>query len=388
MSEAFIIDAVRTPVGRRDGTLSHVRADDLAAIPIRALVQRTGIDPALVDDVVMGCVTQVGEQGANIGRIAAMIAGLPMSVTGTSVNRMCGSSLQAVSFAAMGVASGFQDLVIAGGVESMSRVAMGSDMFYKGQMVPPSPELSWRTTVVPQGTSAELVARRFELTRDELDAFSYESHRRAAEADDAGRFGPEIVAVDVQTPAGPVHFAHDEGIRRDTSIERLGKLKPAFQEDGVVTAGSSSQIADGAAAVLVASEAAVQQYGLTPRARVVSVATAGVDPTIMLTAPIPATRMALARAGMHVGEMDVVEINEAFASVALGCGRALEFDFERTNIFGGAIALGHPLGATGAKLVTRTLNLLEQTGGRYGLITMCIGFGQGITMILDREIYV
>jgi len=380
MGEAYIVDVLRTPVGRKKGALSGVRADDLAALPIRALVDRVGVDPAAIDDVVLGCVTQVGEQGLNIARNAALIAGLPVEVTGTSVNRMCGSSQQALNFAAMGVASGHQDLIIAGGVESMTRVPMSSDMFLNGEMVPPSPALSWKYTIVPQGISAELVAQRFELGRDELDAFSLESHRRAGAADDRGAFAKEIVPVQL---AGGT-FEHDEGIRRETTIDKLRSLKPAFREDGVITAGSSSQISDGASMALVASERAVKIHGLRPRARIVAMATVGVDPTIMLTGPIPATRKALAKAGLSVADLDAIEINEAFASVALGCGRALELDFAKTNVYGGAIALGHPLGASGTRLLATLLSVLDERKGRYGLATMCIGFGQGIATIIER----
>ena len=258
MSVAYIIDAVRTPIGRYKGALSGVRPDQLAAATLNALISRTGVDPALIEDVVLGCVTQVGEQGLNIARIAPLVAGFPVDVTGTSVNRMCGSSQQALNFAAMGVASGFQDLVIAGGVESMTRVPMGSDMSLNGEPALPGPELSWRFNIVPQGISAELVAKRFGLGRAELDSFALESHRRAAFAQDQGWFDAEITPV--QTAAGPI--SRDEGIRRDSSLERLGKLKPAFQTDGVITAASSSQISDGASAVLLASEAAVRRYGL------------------------------------------------------------------------------------------------------------------------------
>ncbi|HNH46393.1 MAG TPA: thiolase family protein, partial [Myxococcota bacterium] len=343
MSVAYIIDAVRTPIGRYKGALSGVRPDQLAAATLNALIGRTGVDPALIEDVVLGCVTQVGEQGLNIGRIAPLVAGFPVDVTGTSVNRMCGSSQQALNFAAMGVASGFQDLVIAGGVESMTRVPMGSDMSLNGEPALPGPELSWRFNIVPQGISAELVAKRFGLGRGELDSFALESHRRAAVAQDNGWFDGEITPV--TTEAGPVQ--RDEGIRRDSTLERLGKLKPAFQQDGVITAASSSQISDGASAVLLASEAAVRRYGLRPRAKVVAMATAGVDPTLMLTGPIPATQKLLARTGLSIGDIDAVEINEAFASVVLGCGQALKLNFDRTNVHGGAIALGHPLGASG-----------------------------------------
>lgn len=375
---AYVIDAVRSPIGRGGHGYKDVRPDVLAGEVLKALAQRTGIDPATVEDVVMGCVTQVGEQGLNIARNAALLAGFPVDVTGTSVNRMCGSSLQAINFAAMGVASGFQDLVIAGGVESMSRVPMGSDMMLNGSMVTPAPELSWRYSIVPQGTSAELVARRFGLTRSELDSFSLESHVRAARAQDSGWFDDEIVAV--------CGLSKDEGIRRDTSLERLAKLKPAFAADGLTTAGSSSQISDSAAAVLIASEEAVRRYGLKPRAKITAIATAGVDPTIMLTAPIGATRKALAQARLEVGDIDAVEMNEAFASVVVGCSRELELDPARVNVHGGAIALGHPLGASGARLIATLLGVLERTGGQRGLATMCIGFGQGITTIIDRDV--
>ncbi len=379
MGSAYIVDAVRTPLARvskGSSALSHLRADQLAAHVLRALVDRVGIDPAVVEDVVMGNVTPVGEQGLNIGRNAALIAGFPVDVTGVTINRMCGSSQQAVNFAAMGVASGFQDLVLAAGVECMSRVPMGSDMFLNGIAVTPAPELSWRYTIVPQGISAELVAERFGLTRPELDAYSVESHRRAAAAQDGGAFDREIVAVGEVT--------RDDGIRRGSTIEDLARLKPAFKQDGVVTAASSSQITDGAAAVLVASERAVKEYGLRPRAKILAMATAGCDPTIMLTAPIPATKKALAQAGLSIGDVDAVEINEAFATVALGCGRELGLDFAKTNVHGGAIALGHPLGASGARLFATLLGVLERSGGRIGLSTMCIGYGQGITTVIER----
>ena len=387
MGHAYIIDAIRTPMGRKNGSLSNVRSDDLAAVTLKAIVERSGVDPNEIEDVVMGCVTQVGEQGLNIARNASLAAGYPVDVTGTSVNRLCGSSQQAFNFAAMGVASGHQDLVVAAGVESMTRVPMGSDMFLNGEMAMPSDAVQWRFSIVPQGISAELVAQRFELGRTELDEFSLESHSRAAAAQDAGRFDREIVGLDVQTEEkGEFFFDKDEGIRRGSTIEKLASLRPAFQDDGVITAASSSQISDGAGAILVASEAAVKKYGLKPRAKVTSVATAGVDPTIMLTAPIGATRKALGKAGLGIGEMGVIEINEAFASVALGCGRALEFDFDKVNVNGGAIALGHPLGCSGVRLLTTLLHAMEDRDQRYGLSTMCIGFGQGIATIIDRDV--
>jgi acetyl-CoA acetyltransferase family protein len=387
MPEAYIIDAVRTPVGRRNGALAGVRADDLAAATLAEIVTRTGVDPKDLDDVVMGCVTQVHEQGVNVSRNAALIAGFPVGVTGTTVNRLCGSSQQAINFAAMGVASGHQDLVIAAGVESMSRVSMGADMFLQGEMVIPSPKMSWKYNIIPQGLSAELVAERFGLNREELDAYSYESHQRAAKADDAGKFEREIVNVGVHTEdQGDFAFSNDEGIRRSTTMEKLASLKPAFREDGIITAASSSQISDGSAAILIASKAAVEKYGLKPRAKIVSMATSGVDPTIMLTAPISATRKALERAGLSVNDLGAIELNEAFASVAVGCARELKMDFDKVNVYGGAIALGHPLGASGARLMTTLLNVLEDKDERYGLSTMCIGFGQGIATVIDRHV--
>lgn len=387
MGEAYIIDAVRTPVGRRNGALSGVRADELAAATLSEIINRTGVDPSELDDVVMGCVTQLHEQGINVARNAALIADFPVGVTGTTVNRLCGSSQQALNFAAMGVASGHQDLVIAAGVESMSRISMGSDMFLQGEMVTPSPKMSWKYNIIPQGLSAELVAERFDLSREDLDAYSYESHQRAAAADDAGKFDRETVSMDVHSEEkGDFSFGNDEGIRRSTTLEKLGTLKPAFKEDGVITAASSSQISDGSAAIMIASKAAVEKYGLKPRAKIVSMATAGVDPTIMLTAPIGATKRALSRAGLTVGDLGAVELNEAFASVALGCGRELGMDFAKVNVYGGAIALGHPLGASGARLMTTLLNVLEDKDERYGLSTMCIGFGQGIATIIDRDV--
>ena len=387
MGEAYIIDAIRTPVGRRNGALSNVRADDLAAATLGEIVNRTGIDPNTIDDVVMGCVTQVHEQGINVARNAALIAGFPVDVTGTTVNRLCGSSQQALNFAAMGVSSGHQDLVIAAGVEHMTRITMGSDMFLQGEMVTPSPKMSWKYNIIPQGLSAELVAERFELTRAELDEYSLESHKRAAAADDAGKFSNETIAVDVKTEEkGAFSFANDEGIRRSTTLEKLATLKPAFREDGMITAASSSQISDGSAAILLASKDAVQKYGLKPRAKIVSMATAGVDPTIMLTAPIGATRKALERARLTIDDLGAIELNEAFASVALGCSRALGLNLDKVNVYGGAIALGHPLGASGARLMTTLLNVLEEKDERYGLSTMCIGFGQGIATIIDRNI--
>jgi acetyl-CoA acetyltransferase family protein len=385
MTQAWIVDAIRTPIGKKGGALSRIRPDELAAVPLRALVERTGVAPSAVEDVVMGCVTQVGEQGLNIGRLAALIAGFPKEVPGTSVNRQCGSSQQAVHFAAQAVMAGAMDLVIGAGVESMSRVEMMSDVFYKGEPKMPSDELTWRYTIISQGNSAELVAKRYGIGRQEMDAFAVESHRRAAAALDAGAFGAEITPVQTVDEAGErVSVAQDEGIRRDTSMERVGKLKPAFQEDGVVTAASSSQISDGSAAVMVASDDAVARLGLRPRARVVAMAVTGVDPTIMLTGPIPATEKVLKKAGLSIGDIDAFEVNEAFAPVVLAWAKATGASLERTNVLGGACALGHPLGASGARLLTTLTNVLERRGGRYGLSTMCIGFGQATATIIER----
>ncbi len=385
MATAYIVDAIRTPIGKKKGGLSRVRPDDLAAVPLQSLVERTGIDAGDVEDIVMGCVTQVGEQGLNIGRTAPLIAGFPKEVTGTSVNRMCGSSQQAVNFAAMAVLSGAHDLVIGAGTESMSRVEMGSDMFYKGEPKLPSEKLTWRYTFVQQGVSAELVAQKFGITRPELDAYALESHRRAAAAQDAGHFEREIVPVDTVDEDGhAVTITADEGIRRGTTLEKLASLKTPFLDDGVITAASSSQISDGASALLVASEDAVKRFGLTPRAKIISMSVAGVDPTIMLTGPIPATKKALAKAGMGMGDIDIFEVNEAFASVVLGWAKATEADLDKVNVYGGACALGHPLGASGARLLTTLLNALETEDKQVGLSTMCIGFGQGIATIIER----
>ncbi len=383
MGTAYIVDAIRTPVGRKNGSLSGVHPVELGAVPLRGLLRRTGLDAALIEDVVYGCVTPVGEQGANVGRLCALEAGFPVTTTGVQLNRMCGSAQQAIHFAAMGVASGFQDLVIAGGVESMSRVPMASDLFLNGQMTTWSKELSWKYSIIPQGQSAELIARKWGLTRQELDEFSLQSHQRAAAAYEAGWQTPEFEPVVFD---GKTLLAHDEGVRKESTIEKLASLKPAFSETGVITAASSSQISDGAAAVLLASEAAVKKYGLKPRAKVISMAVAGVDPTIMLTGPIPASRQALAKAGLGIGDMDTIEINEAFASVVLAFGRDLEVDWKKVNPQGGAIANGHPLGASGAKLMTTMINTLERTGGRYGLQTMCIGFGQATATIIDMKV--
>ncbi|HEX9765467.1 MAG TPA: thiolase family protein [Nitriliruptorales bacterium] len=387
MNDPVIVDAVRTAVGRRDGMLKGTHAVDLAAHMLRALVERTGIDPAQVDDVIMGCVTQVGEQAGNIARNAVLSAGLPASVPGTTVDRACGSSQQALHFAAQGVAAGAYDTVIAAGVESMTRLPMGASLQGDNGW-PFTPDLIARYAdrggLVPQGLSAEMIAEKWGLDRGELDALSVESHRRAARATDEGRFADEIVPIKVETNDGVVEFARDEGIRPDSSLETLANLRPAFREDGVITAGNSSQISDGAAAVLVMSAERAAELGLTPLARVHAYAVAGTDPIEMLTGPIPATRKVLERAALTLDDIDVVEINEAFASVVLAWQRELDADLDKANVNGGAIALGHPLGCSGARLMTTLLHELVRSGGRWGLQTMCEGGGMANATIIER----
>ncbi len=380
MDNAVIVGAVRTAVGKRNGKLSPIRPDDLLALTLKELATRTRVDPNEIEDVVVGCVDQVGEQGFNIARNAALIAGLPLDVCGVTLDRMCGSGQQAANFAAMGVMAGQYDVVIAGGIEHMTRVPMGSNGEGPGEG-PISPKLAERYTIVPQGLSAELIAEKWGLKREELDEFSAQSHEKAGRAIAEGRFKREIVPVTL--PDGST-FDTDEGVRVPVNREKMASLAPSFKTDGVVTAANSSQISDGAAALLLMSEAKAKALGLKPRARVVATALAGVDPTIMLTGPIPATQRALKKAGMRLDQMDRIEINEAFASVVLAWERELHPDMAKVNINGGAIALGHPLGCTGAKLMTTLLHELERTGGRYGLQTMCIGFGQGIATIIER----
>ncbi|MBI2017353.1 MAG: thiolase family protein, partial [Candidatus Rokubacteria bacterium] len=333
-----------------------------------------------VEDVILGCVDQLGEQGMNIARNAALIAGLPLDVCGTTLDRMCGSGQQAINFAAMGMMAGQYEVVIAAGVEHMTRVPMGSNAMGPGEG-PFSPRLQERYNIVPQGISAELIAETWGLKREELDEFSAQSHEKAGRAIAGGRFTREIVPVEL--PDGTV-FDTDEGVRVPVNREKMAQLQPPFKPDGVVTAASASQISDGAAAVLLMSAERAKTLGLRPRARVVATALAGVDPTIMLTGPIPATQRVLKKAGLRLEDMNVIEINEAFASVVLAWERELHPDMRRVNVNGGAIALGHPLGCTGAKLMTTLLHELERTGGRYGLQTMCIGFGQGIATIIER----
>ncbi len=385
MREAVIVDAVRTPVGRRNGRLKDWHPVDLMAQVLSALVQRTGIDAGTIDDVIVGCVSQVGEQGLNVGRNAALAAGFPETVPGTTVDRQCGSSQQAIHFAAQGVISGAYDIVIAGGVESMTRVPMGSTSQGPGAPFGPLMVERYHHGLVHQGISADLVAQKWELSREQLDAFSLESHRRAAQATAEGRFSSQILPIEVKNEDGTTSlFTQDEGIRTDTSLEKLASLKPAFKPDGLITAGNSSQISDGAAAVLIMERGTAEQLGLRPRARFVSFALAGDNPIMMLTAPIPATYKVLKRAGLTLDQMDRIEINEAFASVVLAWQKETGADMSKVNVNGGAVAIGHPLGASGARLTTFLLNELERSGGRYGLQTICEGGGMANATIIER----
>ena len=378
-----MVGAVRTPVGRRNGGLAGVHAVDLGAVVLRALVERSGIDPMLVDDVIMGCVSQIGEQSVNVARNAWLAAGLPEEVPATTIDRQCGSSQQAVQFAAQGIMAGGYQLVVAGGVEHMTRVPMGSTMSGPGVPFGPAMHARYHGRLVPQGISAELITEKWGLTREEQDEFALRSHRRAAAAQDAGHLGPQLVPVEAPgSDAGWVRA--DEGVRRDTSMEKLAGLKPAFRPDGQVTAGNSSQISDGAAALLLASRAAAERLGLRPLARFVGFALAGVDPVLMLTGVIPATERVLSQTGLGMDDLDVIEINEAFASVVLAWGREVEPNWERVNPNGGAIALGHPLGASGARIMTDLVGELERGGGRYGLQVMCEGGGMANATVLER----
>jgi len=384
--EAVIVEAVRTAVGRRGGQLKDWHPVDLLAQALSALAQRTNIDAGLVEDVIIGCVSQVGEQSLNVGRNAVLAAGFPETVPGTTVDRQCGSSQQAIHFAAQGVLSGAYDVVIAGGVEAMTRVPLGSS-YMQGPGAPFGSLMLKRydNGLVHQGISADLVAQKWEISRNELDAYSLESHRRAAQATVEGRFSSQIVPIPVKNEDGTSSiFEKDEGIRTDTSLEKLAGLKPAFKPDGLITAGNSSQISDGAAAVMIMERGTAERLRLRPRARFVSFSLAGDNPIMMLTAPIPATFKALQRAGLTMDDIDLVEINEAFASVVLAWQRETRADLQKVNVNGGAVAIGHPLGASGARLTTVLLHELERTGGRYGLQTICEGGGMANGMIIER----
>jgi acetyl-CoA C-acetyltransferase len=382
VAEAYIVDAVRTPVGKRGGGLATAHPADLGAHVIRALLGRTGLDPLAVDDVIFGCVDAIGPQAGDIARTAWLAAGLPEEVPGVTVDRQCGSSQQAVHFAAQAVLSGTAHAVVAGGVQNMSQIPIAAAMLagqQYGVADPFSGSEGWRARYgdqeVSQFRGADMIAAKWGISRTEMEAYALASHERALSAIDGGLFEPEIAAY------GPVPA--DECPRRDTSLARMAGLKP-LREDGLITAALSSQIADAAAAVLVASEAAVAEHGLTPRARIHHLSARGADPVMMLTAPIPATAHALKLTGLSLDQIDLVEINEAFASVVLAWQRETGADLDRVNVCGGAIALGHPLGATGARLLTTLLHSLERTGGRYGLLTMCEGGGQANVMIIER----
>jgi len=390
MPNAVIVDAVRTPGGKRNGKLSGWHPADLAGETLKALADRNGLDPAIVDDVVMGCVMQVGDQAVNVGRNAVLAAGWPESVPATTVDRQCGSSQQALHFVAQGVMAGAYDVAVAAGVETMTRVPMGASIG-SGVGFPFGPKVRQRYEdvggLVPQGISAEMIADQWDLSREDLDEFGARSQQLAVQATEEGRFEREIVPIEVKDAEGALTgetISTDEGLRPGTTAESLAKLKPAFKEDGKVTAGNSSQITDGASAVLVMSEERAAALGLRPRARFVGFAVVGVDPVTMLTGPIPATKKVLERAKLTMDDIDLVEINEAFASVVLAWEKELHPDMSRVNVNGGAIALGHPLGASGAKLMATLLNELERTGGRYGLQTMCEGGGLANATVIER----
>ena len=401
--EAVIVDAVRTPVGRHGGALASVRPDDLAAIPIRALVERTKVDPRAIDDVILGCANGAGEDNRNVARMAGLLAGLPVEVPGQTVNRLCGSGLQAVVSAVHAIRAGEGDCFVAGGVESMTRapwvMLKTSEPFSRAAPAVADSTIGWRFVnpamkqawTISLGETAEVVAGLHRISREDQDRFALESQRRAAAAMREGAFDDELVPVVIQAGTGArghggtVVVDKDEHPRPETTLESLGKLKPAFKKDGAVTAGSSSGINDGAAALLVMERQAALARGYRPLARVVASAVVGVDPRVMGVGPIPAVRKAAERAGLDVRDLDLVELNEAFAAQALACIKELELDPAKVNVYGGAIALGHPLGATGARLLTTLVHALRRRGGRYGVATMCIGVGQGIAMIVERE---
>ena len=398
MPEAFIVAAYRTPIGRYGGALRDVRPDDLAAHVIAELVARTGIAPELIEDVILGCANQAGEDNRNVARMALLLAGLPVTVAGQTVNRLCGSGLQAINAAAKAIQTGQGEVFIAGGVESMTRapfvLAKPDAEFPRGNLTLYDTTLGWRFTnprlaeryyPYSMGETAENVAERWGIGRAEQDRFAYQSQQRAAAAIRSGRFAAEIVPVPVPQKKGPpALFAVDEHPRPETTLEQLAGLRPAFRKDGTVTAGNSSGINDGAAALLLLSGAQAELLGLEPLARIVATAVAGVDPATMGIGPVPATRKALARAGLTIDQIDLVELNEAFAVQVLACIRELGIAEERLNVNGGAIALGHPLGCSGARIMTTLVHELRRRRGRYGLATMCIGVGQGIATIIER----
>lgn len=386
MDNVVIVDAIRTPVGRLGGALSDIRAEDLAAAPLRELIKRTQIDPSEIDDVIYGCVTQAGEQGGVIARQAALIAGYPVEVPGTTIDRQCGSSQQAVHFAAQAILSGDMDVVVAGGVESMTRAPIFSNRKNEhGEDVGNSKSLTDQHEIIHQGISAELIAEKWGHTREDLDELSLESHKRAVYAQEQGYFKKEIMPLEITLTNGETKVVtEDEGPRADTSFEALSGLKPVFKKDGLITAGNSSQMSDGAGALLLMSETKAKELNLKPRFRVLARTVVGSDPTLMLTGPIPATEKVLKKANLSIDEIDVFEVNEAFAPVPLAWLKETGADPKKLNPNGGAIALGHPLGGSGARLMISMMHELERTGGRYGLQTMCEGFGMANATIIER----
>jgi 3-oxoadipyl-CoA thiolase len=397
MEDAVILSAVRTPIGRYAGSLKDVRPDDLAALAIAESVRRASIDAGSIEDVILGCANQAGEDNRNVARMSLLLAGLPVHIAGQTVNRLCGSGLQAMNSAAQAIQTGAGDIFVAGGVESMTRspfVLGKADSAFSRSMSLQDTTLGWRF-INPRlsamhhpysmGETAENVAERYSISRADQDAYALRSHQRAVAAQQTGRFAEEIVPVTIPQKKGePIMVALDEQPRPDTTLAKLAALKPAFRKDGSVTAGNSSGINDGAAALVLTSLSHAQELGLRPRARIVASAVAGVDPAYMGLGPIPATRKVLQRAGLSIKDIDLIELNEAFAVQTLQCARELEIDEEKLNVNGGAIALGHPLGCSGARLIVTLLHELERRGGRYGLATMCIGVGQGIATIIER----
>jgi acetyl-CoA acetyltransferase family protein len=387
-NEVVIVEAARTPIGRghiEKGYYKNTHPNELLGKAFSAVIERAGIPAGAVEDVITGCVQQMGEQGFNVGRNAWLQAGLPVETPATTVDRQCGSAQQAVNFGAALIASGVHDVVIGGGVEHMGHIPMGVMFNFVDKLGSPWPdELMARYNLVPQGISAEMIADQWEIPRSELDELGLRSHQNAAKATEEGRFEREMIPMDVKTNGSVETVVTDQGIRPDTSLEKLSQLKPAFKEDGKVTAGNSSQISDGAAAVLMMTREKADEYGLKPRARIVDQTTVGVDPVIMLTGPIPATRKLLERNRMKMDDIDLIEINEAFASVVAAWRRELEPDMDRVNVNGGAIALGHPLGSTGARLITTLLHELERTDKEVGLVTMCCGGGLGTGTLIQR----
>ena len=396
MRQAVVIDAIRTPVGRYGGSLSSVRPDDLAALVIRRLIERTGLDPALIDDIYFGAANQAGEDNRNLARMAALLAGLPDSVPGSTVNRLCASSLDAINIAARMIEADHGDVMVVGGVESMSRapfVTAKAQTAFSRNAETYDTTIGWRFTnpklaemhqPYSMGETAENVAREHGLSREEQDRFAYESQMKCKAAMEAGRFNDEIVAVEIpQRKGDPILIDRDEHPRPDSTMEKLAKLKPAFAKDGTVTAGNSSGINDGAAALLIVEAKTAERLGLTPMAVVGKSATAGVDPACMGLGPIPATRKALRRAGLTVGDLDLIELNEAFAAQSIPCIRELEFDPSRVNVNGGAIALGHPLGCSGARIATTLLHEMARRKANRGLVTLCVGVGQGVATLFQ-----